>query len=104
MSHSPLETKKAGNSGRSSVCPEPESGFGSGLLALQISSVVGLRIRDLGLELLELTSSDLGCWCEKELPAGDKSPPSHPHPVALLRNSNLSSTPFLAGKSPVASP
>lgn len=104
MSHSPQETKKGGNGGGSSVCPEPESGFGSGLLGLQISSVVGLRIRDLGVELLELRSSDLGCCCEKELPAGDKSPPSHPHPVASLRTSNLSTTPFLAGKSPVASP
>lgn len=75
------------------MCSEPESGFGSGLLALQISSVEGLRIRDLGVLLLELRSSYLGCWCEKELPAGDKSPPSHPRPVASLRTSNLDSLP-----------
>lgn len=47
------------------VCSEPESGFGFGLLALKISSVVGKGISDLGVELEELRSSGLESWCEK---------------------------------------
>lgn len=47
------------------ACSEPESGFGFGLIALKISSVVGKGISDLGVELEELRSSGLESCCEK---------------------------------------
>lgn len=46
------------------VCSEPESAFGFGLFAPKISSVVGLRASDLGVETHGAQVFGLEGWCE----------------------------------------